>query len=233
MKRLSWLLMLLYPLSTPAPALTEDDAVFPVATLERLETHGEGPNRPLIWKGSAGFSGDLWGLRLKSEGERRDGVTEEAELELRARRALSAFWNLEAGWRRDLRPRPQRDRALLGLAGTLPYHIETEITAYLRDEGNQALRLEAHHELLFTQRLVLRSAVEMDAYSDSDPVRGHGSGLAESELGLRLGYELHRKFTPYVGVEHKRVHGETADRHRAADETVSETVLVGGLRLWY
>lgn len=217
----------------PAQALTKDDPVIPFVNLDRFEVHDADGERPLVWKGSAGLSGDLWGLNLTSEGERLDGVTGEGEVQVRVRRALSAFWNLEFGWRRDLRPRPQRDWAVLGLEGVLPYHIETEFSVYADDAGDTAARLEAHHELRFTQRLVLRSALELDAYGQDDLPRGQGSGLAHLEAGLRLGYELRREITPYVGVEYQRVYDGTADLHRAAGEDLDDTVLVGGLRLWY
>lgn len=219
--------------SAPARALTQDDPLIPFVNLDRFEVHDAEEGRPLVWKGSAGISGDLWGLNLTSEGERLDGATEEGEVQVRVRRALSAFWNLELGWRRDFQPRPERDWAAFGLDGVLPYHIETEVSLYADDAGDTAARFEAHHELRFTQRLVLRSAVELDAYGQHDLSRGLGSGLAHLEGGLRLGYELRREITPYVGVEYKRVYDGTADLHRAAGEALDETVLVGGLRLWY
>jgi len=217
----------------PAHALTQDDPVIPFVNLDRFEVHDADGERPLVWKGSAGLSGDLWGLNLTTEGERLDGVTEEGEVQVRVRRALSAFWNLELGWRRDFQPRPQRDWAALGLEGVLPYHIETELSVYADDAGDTAARLEAHHELKFTQRLVLRSALELDAYGQDDLSREQGSGLAHLEAGMRMGYELRREITPYVGVEYKRVYDGTADLHRAAGERLHDTVLVGGLRLWY
>ena len=217
----------------PARALTQDDPLIPYADLKRLEVHDAEEGRSLVWKGSAGISGDLWGLNITSEGERLDGVTEEGEVQVRARRALSAFWNLEFGWRRDFMPKPDRDWAALGLEGVLPYHIETELSVYADDGGDTAARLEAHHELKFTQRLLLRSAVELDAYGQDDLSREQGSGIAHLEAGLRLGYEIQRKITPYLGVEYKRVYDDTADLHRAAGEDLSNTVFVGGVRLWY
>ena len=227
------LLAILLLAAGPARALTKDDPVIPFVNLDRLEVHDADEGRPLVWKGSAGLSGDLWGLHLTSEGERLDGVTEEGEIQVRVRRALSAFWNLELGWRRDFMPKPARDWAALGLEGVLPYHIETELSVYGNEDGDTAARLEAHHELRFTQRLVLRSAVELDADGQDDLRRGLGSGLAHLEAGVRLGYEVRRKITPYLGVEYKRVYDDTADLHRAAGEPLHDTVVVGGLRLWY
>lgn len=227
------LILLLISLAGSARALGKDDVIIYGADLDKLEVHDGEKGEPLVWEGGLSASGDIWGLHLTSEGERLDGETEEGELQLRLRRALTAFWNLEFGWRRDFAPTPKRDWAALAVEGALPYHIETELSGYLDDDGNTGLRLEAHYELLLTQRLVLQPEVELNAWGQEDLSRGQGKGLSELEAGLRLRYELHRKFAPYLGVEHKRFFGDTADLRRRSDADVHDTVLVGGLRLWY
>jgi copper resistance protein B len=219
-------------LSLPAAAMSKDDLVVYSVTMDRLESQDTEEGQPLVWKGGASVGSDIWGLNLTTEGERLNGVTEEGEVQLRVRRALDAFWNLEFGARRDFMPKPERNWAALGLEGMLPYHIETELTAFVGKDGDSALRLEGHHDLLFTQRLILRTTLEMDAYGQDDPERGLGSGLAELEAGLRLRYEVHRQFAPYIGVEYKRIYGETADL-AGDDHATYDSVFVGGLRLWY
>lgn len=224
---------LLLTLTPAAQALTKDDAVTWTAMLDRFEVHDTEDGEPLVWKGSASAFTDLWGLHLTSEGERLDGATEEGEVQLRLSRAITAFWNLEFGWRRDFMPKPERDWAVLGLEGMLPYYIETELSGYVDDEGDTGLRLEAHYDLMFSQRLILRPALELNAWGQDDAQRGQDSGLSDMEAGLRLRYEVHRKFAPYVGVEHKRFYGDTADLRRRAGNDLHDTVFLGGFRLWY
>jgi copper resistance protein B len=60
-----------------------------------------------------------------------------------------------------------------------------------------------------------------------------GHGLADLSLGLRLRYEIHRQFAPYLGVEWEGSFGETANLQRAGGEPVRDTRLVAGVRLWF
>ena len=53
------------------------------------------------------------------------------------------------------------------------------------------------------------------------------------EAGLRLRYELNRRFAPYLGLVHERSFGGTADLRRLHDEPVRDTRWVAGLRVWF
>ncbi|WP_049315081.1 copper resistance protein B, partial [Pseudomonas aeruginosa] len=67
----------------------------------------------------------------------------------------------------------------------------------------------------------------------NDPARGIGSGLADSELGLRLRYEIRREFAPYIGVTWNRSYGNSADLARAEGEDDDEARFVAGIRMWF
>ena len=60
-----------------------------------------------------------------------------------------------------------------------------------------------------------------------------GSGLGNLEWGLRLRYEVHRKFAPYAGYVWERSFAGTADRRRAEGEPVDEYRFVAGFRMWF
>jgi len=53
-------------------------------------------------------------------------------------------------------------------------------------------------------------------YTKDDPARDVGSGLSELDVGLRLRYEITRRFAPYVGVSYLGQFGRTAQFVRAA-----------------
>ena len=55
----------------------------------------------------------------------------------------------------------------------------------------------------------------MNFYSQADPERDLGSGLADIDAGLRLRYEITRKVAPYIGVTYAGKFGGTADFARA------------------
>jgi copper resistance protein B len=73
---------------------------------------------------------------------------------------------------------------------------------------------------------------ELNFYNKSDPSRRIGSGLSVLDTGLRLRYEISRKFAPYTGVAYAGKFGETADFTRAEGGIVND-VRFCGIRLWY
>ena len=138
-------------------------------------------------------------LVVKSEGERESGGGSDAKVEAFWSRAISPFWDLQLGARRDFGAGPKRNWAALGIEGVLPYNIEFETTAYAGPSGRTALAMKAEYDLLLTQRLIFTPELEASAYGRNDPERGIGSGLSKGSLSLRLRYEVTRQFAPYIG----------------------------------
>lgn len=202
---------------------------------ERLEYRfGEG-SPGLLFDGGGWWGGDRDKLRVKAEGEydlNGHGL-EEAELQALWSHAISPFFDLQAGIRRDFEPDPARSFAVISLEGLAPYWIEIDAAAFLSDDGELSARIEAEYELLLTQRLVLQPRVELDFAATSTEELGIGSGLSTAELGLRLRYEIRRAIAPYIGVSWSRAVGETADFARAAGEDPERASLVVGLRAWF
>lgn len=233
----------------PIPPVTDVDraAAFPVLshadmehaparysriTLHRLEAWDGGHDRGTTWDASASTGGDIHRLWLRSGGERADGRTTASHLELQASRAVARWWVVVAGVRHDERPGASRTRAALGVQGIAPYLFEVSATAYL-GEGGLSAGLEAEYDLRFSNRLVLQPSLELDVNARADQARGTGSGLSKAEAGLRLRYELTRRFAPYVGVVHERRFGGTARAHEAAGESARDTRVVAGVRIWF
>jgi len=113
------------------------------------------------------------------------------------------------------------------------YNFETEATAFIGEGGQAAARLEGDYDILLTNRLILQPTAELNFYSKNDPQRGIGSGLSNTEAGLRLRYEIRREFAPYIGVTWNRTYGKTADYAKDDGEDRSEARLVLGVRLWF
>lgn len=187
----------------------------------------------LSWELSGWAGHSLRRLWVRSEGERRSGDTEHAELELLWGRAIAPWWDVVAGVRRDFEPGPSETWAAFGVQGLSAYRFEVEATAYLGEGGRTAARVEAEHELLITNRLILQPLVELNWHGRGDATRGIGPGLSSGEAGLRLRYELRREVAPYVGIVRERKFGRTADLARAAGAEASETRFVAGIRLWF
>jgi copper resistance protein B len=214
-------------------AMEHASSINSLVLFNRLETweadHGSGQ----AWEGSAWIGGDLDRLWLRSEGEREHGRTEAADLEVLYGRSVSAWWDLVAGVRHDFRPGDSRSWAAFGVQGLAPYKFEISATGYVGESGQVAASVEAEYELLLTNRMILQPLVEARFSAKDEPEYGNGSGLNTIEAGIRLRYEINRRFAPYVGVVHERAFGGTADYHRAAGEGVRDTRVVAGLRIWF
>lgn len=198
--------------------------------LDRLELHDATGSDPLTWDLDAWIGRDLNKLWIRSEGERRNDVTEHAEVEVLWGKSFARWWDFVAGARYDSQPSPQQSWAAFGVRGTAPYRFDVEATAYVSDGGHAALRFETQYDVLITNRLVLQPQLELNWYAESDAARGIGAGLAEGELGLRLRYEFRREVAPYIGLVRARTFGRTSDL--TTNET-DDTRLVAGIRLWF
>jgi copper resistance protein B len=199
----------------------------------RFEAWDADPGTGQAWEGSAWIGGDTQRLWLRSEGEREHGHTAAADLEVLYGRGISAWWDLLAGVRHDFAPGPSQDWLAFGVQGMAPYKFEVSATAYLGEHGHSAFVAEAEYELLLTNRLVLQPLLEVELRGQDDAVRGTGSGLSSAEAGLRLRYEVTRRFAPYVGLVHERSFGGTADHRRASGEATRDTRWVAGVRWWF
>ena len=211
----------------------EDDPLIGMVKIDQLEVRDTDTGNVTAWKADAWLGRDLNKLWLKTEGEYFEGETEEAELQLLYSRALSPFWDVQAGWRRDLRPTPTRDWLALGIMGLAPYLFETDLALFIGEGGRSAARLDAEYEYLLSQRLVLTPEVEMNLYSKDDPELGIGAGLSDVSLGLRLRYEIRREFAPYIGIHWIGLYGDTANYTKTAGGDTSELMWVAGFRAWF
>lgn len=210
-----------------------DNEVFSKVLFNRLEAFDTDHGPGMAWEGQAWIGTDTDKLWLRSEGERVDGRTESADLEVMYGKPIARWWDVVAGVRHDFEPGASQDWAAVGVVGIAPYKFEVEATAYIGESGRTAARIEAEYELLLTNRLVLQPLVEANFNGKDDERRGVGSGLSTMEAGLRLRYEVHRKFAPYIGMVHERAFGDTADFRSAAGERDGDTRFVAGFRIWF
>ncbi|WP_085686730.1 MULTISPECIES: copper resistance protein B [unclassified Pseudomonas] len=234
---------------TPIPALTDadraavftshaghqvhDSAINTYFLADKLEWQDADDASTLAWDLSGWIGGDIDRLWLRSEGERSNGKTEDAEIQALWGHAISPWWDVVSGVRQDFKPGAPQTWAAFGLQGMALYNFEAEATAFIGENGQSALRLEGDYDILLTNRLILQPTAELNVYGKNDPQRGIGSGLANTEAGLRLRYEIRREFAPYIGVTWNRTYGHTADYAREEGEDRSEARLVLGVRLWF
>jgi len=236
---------------TPVPQLTDADlaAAFPVTDphamqhaarwnhfvlIDQLEgwnnAHGNGQQ----WQVDAWIGGDINRLWLRNEGQRTDKHLANWSLDALYGRALSPWWDVVVGIRHDeSKQAADLTRAAIGLQGVAPYQFEISTTAYLGGTRKAELVVESEYHLLLSNRLILQPMIETHWVATDDRPRGVGSGLNEIQTGVRLRYEITRRFAPYIGFVHERHYGSTADWLHQAGEPSKDSRWVAGVRLWF
>lgn len=225
---LPWVLIPIQGLAAGA-----DDPLLSMVRIDQLEKRDASSGKPLVWdiQGWAGY--DLQKIVFKTEGERVNSETEQAELQVLYSQAIAPYWDIQAGIRHDFYPQPTQDWAVIGVQGIAPYFFEIDASFFWGESGQTGVRIEAEYELLFTQQWILSPEIELNFYGKDDEERGLGSGFANMEAGLRLRYEIRREFAPYVGINWEKQFGNTADLSRSEGEDTDDVQFVLGIRGWF
>lgn len=217
----------------PPPVM--DDGIFAHVLFDQLEGRTNGSNNELRWDGEGWLGTDENKLWLKSEGFSDGTQVNEGDQEALYDRPIPRmrYFDGQVGVRADLDSGPARTWAALGIEGMAPYFFQVAPTLYIRDGGNVAGRLAGSFDVLFTQRLIAQPEAELNFYNKDDPARRIGAGFSDLDAGVRLRYEVSRKFAPYVGFAYNGKYGGTARYAKQVGDTTSDPRFVFGLRLWY
>jgi len=218
---------------SPAYAKMEDDPTELKLMLDKFEVGRVDGNTVTAWEGGLWIGKDLNKLWITSDGERVAGETEGTENRLLYSRAISPFWDLQAGLRHDTAAGESRNYANIGIHGLAPYYFKTDANISFGKNDQVKLNASFEYEMMLTQKLVLSPEIEFNAYAKDDAAMGVASGLSDMEAGLRLRYEIKREFAPYIGINWGKKFGGTADLARDEGEDTSETMFVVGIRAWY
>ncbi|MNF34331.1 Copper resistance protein B precursor [compost metagenome] len=234
---------------TPIPVPSDADrrAAFPAVTghgvhdkaingfwlVDQLEYQDADDGSALAWDMSGWVGGDIDRLWVRSEGERTNGHTEKAEVQALWGHAIGPWWDVVTGVRQDFKPGSPQTWAAFGLQGLALYNFETQATFFVGENGQNALRVEGEYDILLTNKLILQPTAEVNFYTRNDPERSVGAGLANTEAGVRLRYEIVPEFAPYIGVTWSSTYGNTADYTGEEGEDRRQARFVAGLRLWF
>jgi len=198
---------------------------------DQLEFSDQSQN-PLSWNSTAWIGRDSHKIYFKTEGETTFGETD-SENQLLYSHPVFPFWDVQAGVTFDQSTENKNQYwATVGGQGLAPYFFGTGISLLLNND-NAGIRFDGEFDFLFTQRLILTPQIKVNYYSQDQPQYGIGSGLSSSELGLRLRYELSRKFAPYLGMKWQKSYGSTADLLKQEKTKASDVSMVAGLRFWF
>ncbi len=207
---------------------------FGLLMFDRLEWVDAGDDGLGAWDFQAYYGGDVNKVWVKSEGEYdfAEDAFEEPEVQLLYSRAISPYFDLQAGVRQRFEPSDET-YAVLGMQGLAPYWFEVDGAFFLSLEGDVTARVEAEYELRLTQRLILQPRFEIEAAAQDIDEQGLRAGFTEGSVGARLRYEIKRELAPYIGIEWASALGDTSDIVEAAGGEADDTRLVLGIRSWY
>lgn len=213
----------------------EDNQMFAHILFDQFEGRTDGSNSNLRWDGEGWIGTDMSRLWFKSEGFADNSKVSDGDIEAFYDHPIprTRYFDAQIGVREDLDSGPRRTLGAVGIEGLAPYFFHIAPTFYFRDGGHVAGRLTTTYDLRIKQRLIAQPELEMNFYNKRDIQRLIGSGLSDLDTGLRLRYEISRKFAPYIGFAYTRKFGDTATLTRQAGETVSAPRLIFGIRFWY
>ncbi|BBI65571.1 hypothetical protein HSBAA_PA_1740 (plasmid) [Vreelandella sulfidaeris] len=140
---------------------------------------------------------------MEGEGENVQGDGEDAEfesLDLLYSRLIADFWELQGGIGYQggiaTNDHPERYFGVISLLGLVPYRFETDLDLRISDEGDISASLESEYDLRLTQRLYLQPRTEIAVAASEVGEFGVGEGLNSVRVGMRLGYQVTRRFAP-------------------------------------
>lgn len=211
--------------------MRHDDRVFLFVQSERLE-YREASGETL-WDLQGWYGSDLRKLWVKTEGHAEGGSVDGAELQVLYSRAWTAFFDLQLGVRVSDIDDGDILSGVAGVQGMAPYRVEVDAALFVSEAGDVSIRSEFERDIFLGEQLILQPRAEIGIAFQTVPDLGVGSGVTGLSAGLRLRYEVTRKFAPYIGIEYERSFGDTADFLRASGIHPHETTVLAGLRFWF
>ncbi len=223
---------------SPAPADGEANERVREFYLDRNEILVQRGAEGYSWDWSAYIGGNTHRLYLAGTGDGTlGGPLDYLELQALYSRSIGNF-DLQAGLRWDLIPRPRRAYFTLGAQGyAIPDIFYLGGMLFLSHEGELTGRVFGTYDIPLLSRLILQPAFEAEIAAQDVPDLGIGSGPVYGEAGLRLRYQMARgesdAFSPYVGVNYERLLGRTARFAREEEEEVGGWSFLAGIRSWF
>src|SRR5690606_1544915 len=142
-----------------AEAFANPDPVVASLIIDQLELSKTGDDEAWALDSEISLGRDLNKFVLTLEGE-KEGADKDLEVQALYSKAVAPYWDLQLGLRQDLEPGPERSWGVIGLQGLAPYLIEVDAALFVGESGRTALRLEAEHDILLTQRWILTPELE-------------------------------------------------------------------------
>ncbi len=219
------------------PHPVEDEMKHTFVLADVLEFSPKGDESDFRWDLEGWYGGDFNRLWFKTEGE-QGAIRPERNIDFQLLygRFVKRYYDLQIGGRAETRyfrgASVTRGQAVIGIEGLVPYRYDLEALLFISHQGDVSGRFTFTRDLLMTQRWILQPRFETNIAAQRVERFGVGRGINDIELGLRLRYEIRRKFAPYVGISYDRSLFGTADLIRQDGGDPSRVSFVVGVRVW-
>jgi copper resistance protein B len=190
------------------------------------------------WDIEGWYGGDFNRLWFKSEGERDTALKADYDIDLQLLygRFVKKYYDLQVGLRIETQnfrgANVTRPHFVIGFEGLVPYRYELETALFISHQGHVSGRASFTKDFLVTQRWILQGRFEANLAAQRVERFTTGTGLNNIEAGLRLRYEIRRKFGPYIGISYDRSFFSTADLVRQDGGDPRQLRFVAGVRVW-
>ena len=216
------------------PMVHMGQSVYGQLMADRLE-YQRGQSDPLIVVDLEGWLGtDRRRFRYRVEGEHGlPGSEGGGEVSLLYGHLFAPFWEVQAGARfSGERSNDANDgsvAAFVGLEGAIPYDFDFETGLYVDYQSRVSWSATVVKEFMFAQRVVLQLRAETGIGSAERGQTGSVWQFDGLGTGIRLRFEMHRQFAPYIGY----THALGADLASQSVQVSSTSRAVGGIRIWF
>lgn len=226
-----------YPPPKDWPSPVDDEMKHTFVLADVLEFRPKGDESDFRWDIESWYGGDFNRLWIKTEGEQAAIRAERnLDFQLLYGRFIKRYYDLQIGGRAETRTfrgaSVTRGQAVIGIEGLVPYRYEVEALLFISHQGDVSGRFTLTRDFLMTQRWVLQARFETNIAAQRVERFGVGRGLNDIEPGLRLRYEIRRKFAPYVGITYDQSFFGTADLARQDGRDPRQWRFVTGVRVW-
>ena len=190
------------------------------------------------WDVEGWIGGDYNKIWIKSEGQRNTALKADYDIDLQILygRFVKRYYDFQVGTRVETQTYQgravTRAHAVIGIEGLVPYRYEIEPTLFISQNGDVSGRFTILRDYSITQRLILQPRFETTIAAQRVDRFTTGSGLNNIEAGLRVRYDIRRKFSPYIGISFDRSFFGTAALVRREGGDPSQIRFVAGLRFW-
>ena len=202
------------------PAFAADDDLYGFVMADQIEHLSKDDKS--AWDIQGWYGDDYHKFWWKSEGELEQGDIESADLQLLYSRAVGAFYDLQFGLKYEDLETTDQVSLVAGMQGDAPYRIDYDLSVAVSEGGDVILDAELERDFLVTQRWIVQPKLKAKAALNDSTDRAIDAGINKIEAGVRLRYEVTRKFAPYVGVKWKR----------DFDDGKNDTSALIGLTFW-